>query len=36
MEAANDHFDLPEGMWFGPKDGSPNNTWIWHRGNFFD
>ena len=36
MEKANDHFDLPEGAWFGPSDGSPKNIWIWHRGNFFD
>ena len=36
MEAANNHFDLPQGAWFGPRDGSPANTWIWHRGNFFD
>ena len=27
---------MPEGAWFGPKDGSPENTWIWHLGNFFD
>ena len=36
MCAANSYFDLPEGAWFGPEDGSPENTWIWHLGNFFD
>ena len=36
MGAANKHFNLPEGAWFGPSDGSPSNTWIWRRGNFFD
>ena len=36
MCAANDYFDLPQGAWFGPRDGSPKNTWIWHLGNFFD
>ena len=36
MSAANDYFDLPQGAWFGPSDGSPENTWIWKLGNFFD
>ena len=36
MSAANDYFDLPQGAWFGPSDGSPKNTWIWKLGNFFD
>ena len=36
MEAANDYFDLPQGAWFGPEDGSPKNTWIWRLGNYFD
>ena len=36
MSAANDYFDLPQGAWFGPEDGSPENTWIWQLGNFFD
>ena len=41
MVAANDYFtkiqvDMPEGAWFGPRDGSPKNTWIWQLGNYFD
>ena len=41
MVAANDYFtkvgvDMPEGAWFGPSEGSPENTWIWQLGNFFD
>ena len=36
MCAANDYFLLPEGAWFGPQDGSPKDTWVWHKGNFFD
>ena len=36
MEAANDYFDLPQGAWFGPEEGSPKNTWIWRLGNYFD
>ena len=36
MDAANNYFDLPQGAWFGPRDGSPKDTWVWHRGNFFD
>ena len=40
MSVANNAFSyagsMPEGAWFGPSDGSPANTWIWRRGNFFD
>ena len=36
MERANNHFDLPQGAWFGPEDGQPPNTYKWFRGNFFD
>jgi hypothetical protein len=36
MEAANNYFDLPMGAWFGPEDGSAKDTWVWHKGNFFD
>ena len=36
MCAANDYFDLPEGAWFGPSEGSPENTLIWQLGNYFD
>jgi hypothetical protein len=41
MVAANDYFtkvdvDMPEGAWFGPEDGSPEKTWVWQLGNFFD
>ena len=40
MVAANDYFtkvdvDMPERAWFGPSEGSPENTWIWQLGNFF-
>ena len=36
MCAANDYFLLPEGAWFGPRDGSKKDTWVWQKGNFFD
>lgn len=36
MDAANSYFDLPQGAWFGPSEGSPKNTWVWQLGNFFD
>ena len=38
MEKANDHFDLPQGAWFGNKDDKSisKDTYKWIRGNFFD